>query len=162
MNKFGIWFTALQERERRAVIAGAAALAALLLVGGVLMPLHAAATAAEQRRDKARRDLQWMRANAPQIHSGAAQMRQQSGEPPVVLVDRTAREAGLASAIRGTQPSGSAGVRVQLEAAPFDTMINWLGVLDRRYGLAVESITIDRAARTGTVNANVSFTQPPH
>ena len=161
MNRLGIWLAALPGRERRAVIAGAAALAALLLVGGVLLPLHTAATAAVRRSEQARRDLDWMRVHAPQIRSVSAQMRQQTGEPAVVLVDRTARDAGLASAIRGTQPSGSAGVRVQLEAAPFDTLINWLGELDRRYGLAVESITIDRAARTGTVNVNVSFAQPP-
>jgi len=160
MNKLSLWFAGLKEREKRVVVIGAAALAVLLLVGGVLLPLHTALANAERRGNRARADLTWMRLNAPEIRSGALQMTQQTGEPPVVLVDRTAREAGLAGAIRGTQPSGNAGVRVQLEAAPFDTMINWLGGLDRRYGLAVESITIDRAAKTGTVNANVTFTQP--
>ena len=160
MNKLRLWFAGLAARERRVVVVGAAALALLLLAGGVLLPLHTALANAERRADRARADLAWMRINAPAISSGALQMTQRTGEPPVVLVDRTAREAGLAGAIRGTQPSGTAGVRVQLEAAPFDTMINWLGGLDRRYGLAVESITIDRAAKTGTVNANVTFTQP--
>jgi type II secretory pathway component PulM len=51
-------------------------------------------------------------------------------------------------------------VRVQLEAAPFDTMITWLATLDSRYGLAIESITVDRAARPGVVNASVTFAQP--
>lgn len=162
MNKLGMWFSGLKEREQRIVIAGAAALAVLFLFGGVLLPLHTAVATAERRGESARQDLQWMRLNAPEIRSGSLQIHPQTGEPPVVLVDRTGREAGLAGAIRGTQPSGSAGVRVQLEAAPFDTMMNWLGVLDRRYGLAVESITVDRAARTGTVNANVTFTQPQH
>jgi type II secretory pathway component PulM len=78
----------------------------------------------------------------------------------VVLVDRVGREAGLGGSLRGTQPSGSAGVRVQLEAAPFDTLITWLATLDARYGLAIESITVDRAARPGVVNASVTFSQP--
>jgi type II secretory pathway component PulM len=60
--------------------------------------------------------------------------------------------------LRGTQPSGT-GVRVQLEAAPFDTMITWLATLDERYGLAIESITVDRAVRPGAVNANITFAQ---
>jgi type II secretory pathway component PulM len=51
-------------------------------------------------------------------------------------------------------------VRVQLEAAPIDIMITWLATLDARYGLAIESITVDRAARPGVVNANVTFAQP--
>jgi type II secretory pathway component PulM len=75
------------------------------------------------------------------------------------MVDRVGRELGLASALRGTQPNGT-GVRVQLEAAPFDTLITWLATLDQRYGLSIESITVDRAARPGVVNASVTFTQP--
>jgi type II secretory pathway component PulM len=51
-------------------------------------------------------------------------------------------------------------VRVQLEAAPFDTLISWLATLDQRYGLAIESITVDRAARPGVVNANITFAPP--
>jgi type II secretory pathway component PulM len=78
----------------------------------------------------------------------------------VALVDRVGREAGLAPALKGSQPSPGGGVRVQLEAAPFDIMITWLATLDARYGLAIESITVDRAARPGVVNANVTFAQP--
>jgi type II secretory pathway component PulM len=74
----------------------------------------------------------------------------------VVVVDRIGREAGLGSSLRGTQPSAT-GVRVQLEAAPFDTLITWVSTLDQRYGIAIDSITVDRAARPGAVNANITF-----
>jgi len=161
MDKLKVWFAGLGERERRIVLAGGAALALLLLVGAVLMPLHAALSTAVRRSETRRRDLQWMRVNAAEIRAGALLAGAAANEPPVVVVDRTAREAGLAAALRGTQPSG-AGVRVQLEGAPFDTMLIWLGTLDQRYGLAVESITVDRAARTGTVNANVTFATARH
>jgi len=77
----------------------------------------------------------------------------------VVLVDRVGREAGLGSALRGTQPNGT-GVRVQLEAASFDTLVSWLATLDERYGLAIESITVDRTPQPGTVNASITFSQP--
>ncbi|HLN48257.1 MAG TPA: type II secretion system protein GspM, partial [Steroidobacteraceae bacterium] len=69
------------------------------------------------------------------------------------------RETGLGNALRDTQPSGN-GVRVQLEAAPFDTLITWIASLDQRYGLAIESITIDRADKPGVVNANITFAPP--
>jgi type II secretory pathway component PulM len=49
---------------------------------------------------------------------------------------------------------------VQLESAPFDPLVEWLGTLDLRYGLAVESITIDRTAKPGVVNASVTLNQP--
>lgn len=99
--------------------------------------------------------------NAPEIRAAGGQVAADTGEAPVVLVDRVGREAGLANALRGTQPNG-AGVRVQLEAAPFDTLITWLSTLDEQHGLAVESITVDRAARPGIVNASITFSQSRH
>jgi len=101
-----------------------------------------------------------MELNAPELRANADSLPASTGEAPVVLVDRVGREAGLASAFRGTQPNGN-GVRVQLEAAPFDTLVTWLATLDERYGLAIESITVDRAAQPGVVNASITFTQPP-
>jgi general secretion pathway protein M len=82
-----------------------------------------------------------------------------SAEAPVVVVDRVGRESGLGSALKGTQPSGN-GVRVQLGDAPFDALITWIATLDQRYGLAIDSITIDRADKPGVVNANISFAAP--
>ncbi|MGO8828119.1 MAG: type II secretion system protein GspM [Steroidobacteraceae bacterium] len=157
--KLKAWYAGLQAREQRIVAIGAGALGVLLLIGGILLPLQAAVSTAVKRTETRREDLQWMRVNAPEIQAGAAALRSDTGEPPVVLVDRVGREAGLGAALRGTQPSGT-GVRVQLEAAPFDTLISWIATLDQRYGLAIDSITVDRAARPGVVNANVTFAAP--
>jgi len=103
-----------------------------------------------------------MRINAPEIRARGGDVPADTGEVPVVLVDRVGREAGLAGSLRGTQPNTTGGVRVQLEAAPFDTMVTWLDTLDRRYGLAIESITVDRTPAPGLVNASISFSQPRH
>jgi type II secretory pathway component PulM len=35
-------------------------------------------------------------------------------------------------------------------------LVTWLATLDERYGLAIDSITVDRGARPGVVNANVT------
>jgi general secretion pathway protein M len=158
MNKLKAWYAALQEREQRIVGIGFSVLCVLLLVLGVLLPLDSAVSTAVKNRETRREDLAWMRINAPEIQAGAGSATADTGEAPVVLVDRVGREAGLGSALRGTQPS-STGVRVQLEAAPFDAMLGWLANLDEHYGLSIESISVDRAARPGVVNANISFAQ---
>jgi general secretion pathway protein M len=149
----------LQEREQRMVTIGSVVVALLILVLGILMPLHSAVSNAVQRNAIKREDLAWMQVNAAEVRASGGQLAENTGEAPVVLVDRVGREAGLASALRGTQPNGN-GVRVQLEAAPFDTLIAWLATLDERYGLSIETITVDRAARPGVVNASITFTQP--
>jgi general secretion pathway protein M len=159
--KVRTWYSGLQERERRVVAIGAAALGLLVLVGGILLPLQSAVSAAARRAETRREDLAWMRVNAPEIQSGAASVFSSTGEAPVVIVDRAGREAGLGAALKGTQPNGN-GVRVQLEAAPFDTLVTWVATLDQRYGLAIDSITVDRGARPGVVNANVTFAATRH
>ena len=158
MNKIKEWFGNLQSREQRVVGIGAIALCALILFGGIVLPLESAVSTAVKTRDARTADLAWMRVNAPEVQAGGGTLAADTGEAPVVLGDRVGREAGLGSAMRGTQPSGT-GVRVQLEAAPFDTMITWLAALDARYGLAIESISVDRAAKPGVVNANITFAQ---
>ena len=158
MNRLVQWYSGLEPRERRTVVIGAVASAALILIGGILLPLQSAVSTAVRNQELRREDLAWMQVNAPEVQAGAASLAPDTGEAPVVLVDRTGREAGLGTAMRGTQPSGT-GVRVQLEAAPFDALIGWLATLEERYGLAIESISVDRAARPGLVNANITFTQ---
>jgi general secretion pathway protein M len=159
MNKLHTWYAGLQAREQRMVAIGSVTVAALVLLLGILMPLQSAVSSATRRNETKREDLAWMRVNAPEIRAAGGQLAADTGEAPVVLVDRVGREAGLGSALRGTQPSGT-GVRVQLEAAPFDTLVAWLATLDERYGLAIESITVDRTAQPGMVNASITFSQP--
>jgi general secretion pathway protein M len=156
MNKLRAWYGGLQQREQRTVAVGAVAVAVLILVLGVLLPLHSAVSSARARNETKRADLAWMQSNAAEIRTKGGQLLPETGEAPVVVVDRVGREAGLTAALRGTQPNGT-GVRVQLEGASFDTLITWLATLDERYGLAVETITVDRAARPGVVNATVTF-----
>jgi len=159
MNKLRAWYAGLQPREQRVVAIGSITVAVLILVLGILMPLQSGVSSVVKRNETKRADLAWMLVNAPEVRAAGSQLPADTGEAPVVLVDRVGREAGLASALRGTQPNGT-GVRVQLESAPFDTLVTWLATLDERYGLSIESITVDRAARPGVVNATITFTQP--
>ena len=158
MNRLKAWYTNLQLREQRIVLAGAIALCVLVLFGGIVLPLESAVSAAVKTRDTRTADLAWMRINAAEVQAGGDTVTEDVSQPPVVLVDRVGREAGLGTALRGTQPT-AAGVRVQLESAPFDTLVTWLATLDERYGFAIESISVDRAALPGVVNANITFAQ---
>jgi general secretion pathway protein M len=162
MNKLRAWYANQSERDRRVLLIGAITLAVLILVLGILLPMQSAVSNAAQRTVTRREDLQWMQLHAEEVRNGAAQLRRDTGEAPVVLVNRIGHDAGLGDALRATQPSGPAGVRVQLEGAPFDTLIQWLATLEQRYGLATESITVDRTAQAGLVNASVTLSPSQH
>jgi general secretion pathway protein M len=162
MNKLKNWYAGLKTREQRVVAIGAITLALIVLIGGILLPLQSAVSSAAKGTEKRREDLAWMRVNAPEIRQRGADFPADTGEAPVVLVNRIGRESGLGGALRGTQPNATGGVHVQLEGAPFDTMVTWLDTLDRRHGLAIESISVNRTSAPGLVDANISFSQPRH
>ncbi len=83
-----------------------------------------------------------------------------TGESLVVLIDRSARECGLGSALTGQTPSGENGIRVRLEGAEFDKLVVCLGSLQQAQSVAIESANIDRTAKPGFVNASLVLTRP--
>jgi general secretion pathway protein M len=153
------WVGNLSARERNLVY-GAGALLALALVYLLLvLPFTTSSRKLESRVEKKGTDLAWMRQVAPQAMA-AAGMTQSSGngESLVVVVDRTAREAGLGTALRDQSPTGNSGLRLRMEGASFDTLVTWLAALQQQHGVSVESATIDEAG-PGLVNATLSLAQ---
>lgn len=151
--RINAWLASLAERERRLVVSGGIAALVLLFLVLVVMPLYSAANRAEQRVERKRSDLAWMQSVAGELH--AAGPAQSASQSLVLIVDQTARTAGLAAALRDTQPSGTGGIRVRLESAPFDVMVAWLADLSQHQGLVIESATVDRTSATGIVNASL-------
>jgi len=146
-------FGALSERERRILIAAAVA-AVLLLVFGILLPLNRSVAHAQERLAKKHADLSWMQSVAPEI-AAAAPPPAASAEPLLVIVDRSAREAGLGGALAGSEPGAPGSLAIRLEKAPFDTLVTWLARLARQNGVSVQSATIERAGAPGLVNAAI-------
>jgi general secretion pathway protein M len=154
------WFDNLAERERKLVYVagGFAAIALLYLV--LVLPFQTATHRLSQRLEKKQVDLAWMRQVAPQVGSaGASAGAADSDESLVVLVDRTARDAGLGNSLRDQSPDRDNSLRLRLEGVPFDAMVAWLATLQSQYGVAIEAAIIDGTG-PGVVNANVTLGRP--
>ncbi len=152
------WVDNLNARERNLVYVAGGLLAVALLYLVVVMPFQVSGKKMTARVQQKSADLAWMQASAPQAMAAAGVAQQAGGESLVVLVARTAREAGLGEALRDQSPDGDAGLRLRLEAASFDTLVTWLGSLQQQYGVTIESANIDAAA-PGLVNATLSLKQ---
>jgi general secretion pathway protein M len=153
------WIDGLSPRERNLVY-GAGALLGLALVYLVLvLPFQASGKRLNARVQQKSSDLAWMQAQAPAARqaAGAAQGAG-TGESLVVLVDRTARDAGLGAALRDQSPDGNSGLRVRLEGASFDTLVVWLASLQQQHGVTIDVANID-AAGPGLVNATLGLKQ---
>jgi len=152
------WLANLSSRERQLVY-GAAGLAGVLLLYLVLvLPFQSANHRVAARLEKKTADLAYLRQAAPRLAAANGGAAVDSSESIVVLVDRTAREAGLGGALRDQSPNGQ-GVRLRVEGASFDAMVAWLGTLQSQYGVAIEAAMVDGVS-PGIVNASLTLTRP--
>jgi general secretion pathway protein M len=144
-------FAALSGRERRLVFAGGAAVLAIIIFG-ILVPLDRSVSHTQQRLARKAADLVWMQGVVPEL-AAAAPPPAASGESLLVIVDRSARESGLAGALAGSEPGTMGSLTVRLEKAPFDSLVAWLARLAQQNGVVVDSATIEKAGAPGLVNA---------
>ena len=158
MNKLSLWLQSLEQRERILVLAAGALVALSLIYLAITAPFYKVVDTRTARVERKQHDLVWLRAMAPTLRS-LTTAQPTSNESLVVLIDRTARQAGLANAVTGQTPNGDRGMRVRLEAANFDTLIVWLASLQQQYGVGVESAAIDRTDKAGIINASLVLTR---
>jgi general secretion pathway protein M len=149
----------LSPRDRRTLIVGAV-IAAILFVLVVIVPLDRGVSHLHDQVTQKQADLLWMRSVAPEIAAAGPVRHAGSGESLIVIVDQSARESGLGTALSGSQPSGHGGLSVQLEKAPFDALVGWLARLSQQNGVQIESANIDSAGEPGLVNASLVLASP--
>jgi general secretion pathway protein M len=151
------WFENLSERERNLVYGAGALLGVALVYLVLVLPFQTSGKRMSSRVAQKTTDLAWMQASAPQAMAAAGIAQAGgSGESLVVLVDRTAREAGLGNSLRDQSPDGNNGLRLRVEGASFDTLVTWLANLQQQHGVSIEAATVDAAA-PGLVNATLSL-----
>ena len=155
------WFNSLAPRERTMV--SVAAVVILLVLGYVAAwsPLSSRVASLEKSVEERQAVKLWMEQAAVEANQlrGAAGGSGGGDEHRSLLsvVDQTAKQSQLASAVNRIEPEGQELVRVSLERASFDDMVLWLGSLQRTFGVRVADISIERQAETGRVNARLSL-----
>jgi general secretion pathway protein M len=155
MENLSAWFQAQSPRDQR-VAAGAAIIFVIILILGIFIPLDRSVSRAHARVQSKQADLAWMRSVAPQLAAaGPAVTAPASDRSLIVVIDTSARESGLGSALNSSEPSGPGALRVRLDKAPFDTLMQWLGRLSQQNGIHVETASIDAAGPPGLVNAGI-------
>jgi general secretion pathway protein M len=103
---------------------------------------------------------QWMEqaaVEANQLRSAAGATDGDEHRSLLAVVDQTAKQSQLASAVKRIEPEGQELVRVSLERASFDDLVLWLGSLQRNFAVRVADVSIERQAETGRVNARLTL-----
>lgn len=152
LDRLSTRWRALAARER--LLVGAAVAMLLLTLGQVawrggraaLADLRADVTALHQARSIA----ESLDASGP----AAAQ----SDVPLLTLAERSAREVGVGAALKRLDGADGGRVRARLEAAPFGTLVRWLATVQSGGGASIESLTLERGADPGLVDASIVLT----
>jgi general secretion pathway protein M len=154
------WFSSLAPRERLMVIAAAAVIGLALAYLSVWEPLASGIRHSEQGVQEQRALMQWMQqaaAEAKQLRGSAGATAGDTGHSLLAVVDQTAKQSQLGSAVKRIQPDGQDLVRVSLEQASFDDVVLWLGNLHRANRVKVVDASIDRQSQAGLVNARITL-----
>jgi type II secretory pathway component PulM len=150
------WLNGMSPRERYMVIGCAGFLLLAMLWAFGLQPLLKLGSGLEERVIQKRGQLASLQELASRVDPASPGSRAIVGgsDSLVVIIDRTTRQKQLAAYLKRNQPEGPGSVRLRLEGAPFDILVNWLGELSDRYGMTIANASID-ATDTGRVNASL-------
>lgn len=146
----------LSPRERRLAVAAGALLLAVSLYMLLWLPLQRDLAHLRTETPKAHAQLEWMRAQAPlakQLRQRGAARTNAAGLLPAV--ERSATAHGLKANIARLEPEGERGLRVALDAVPFNTLVLWLAELQKDHAIAVEEATLEAHTSPGLVNARL-------
>ncbi len=156
------WFMQLAPRERRIITVGAALLIIFMVYLLVWDPLVKHKHELRQSVKEQKALVAWMQ----QASQEAEQLRAVKGGPVgkvpagqslLAVVDQSAKNSGLGTAMKRVEPEGQDTTRVWFEQAKFDELVAWLESIQRDFGIDVTSIVLDRQEQPGLINARVTL-----
>lgn len=157
------WWIGLAQREQRMIASAVGFLVLFLLYAAVWSPLQNSRAQLSEQAEQQRATLQWMQqtvAEIRQLSAGGSGRRPTTGQSLLGLIDQSARAQRLAEAVKRVQPDGAHSVRVWLENAAFDDVMQWLGLLEKQNGVVVEALNVERGEQEGRVNARLTLEGP--
>jgi general secretion pathway protein M len=150
------WYGNLTPRDQRVLRIGGVVMLLILLVG-VFLPLQRNINRARAELAAQKADLAWMREVAPTLAAaGPGPVAAATNESLVALIERSARESGLAQGLTGSEPAGEGAMRVRLEQVDFNLLTGWISRLSSQHGVQVVAASVTGSG-PGVVNASVQM-----
>jgi general secretion pathway protein M len=154
------FFENLNTRERLLVGVAIAAVVCGLLYLVAVQPIIAKSKHYRVEVPKKRADLSSMREAALQVEqlkSTGREMVPAGGGSFLAAIDQIARQVNLGASLKRVEPDEQNLVRIWLEDAAFADIMQWLHILNSRYGVTVVSFSAERRTQQGLVNARVAL-----
>ena len=152
---------AMPAKDRRALLLLTLFVAAVILIYAIMLPAHRYANDAAELHQQRAEILAWMQANesaARKLQAQPAKRSNPSGQSLLSLATQHAQSNHLS--FKRFEPFGEGGLRVWLDNASFNSLLQWLTTLQQKNGVLVKQVSIDRASKSGRVSAKLELTMP--
>ncbi len=148
----------LSLREKRLVVITALVVMITLVHFVIWKPLQDGIETSRVRVNAQTNTLQLIREQAieaQQLRASSSRTGTRGGGSLLVIIERTAQRKNLKSSLQKVQPEGQDGVRVWVENASFDQLIDWLALLENKNTIYVSEIIIEKQKEPGRINSRI-------
>lgn len=143
------WWQRLALRERRLLLGGGLMVLMISAYHQLWLPLQHAAQQQRHQVVQLQQQLAWMQQQAPLVHE-----LQQTTPTTVKNSDVGSALSALSQAnqitLKRIQPQGDRA-QVELDALPFERLINWLVILEQQEAITVQQIELQAMPAAGMV-----------
>lgn len=155
------WWLSREPREQWILGTGGVLALVILLWSMAWAPLTDQVSALQTDVDEQQENLAWMRQAAGEVIAlrgrGGTTVAGLQGRSLLAVVDQSARQAGMGSALKRVEPDGNSKVRVRFEGVPFDALVVWLDQIRRQYGIQAVQASVETAGAAGLVTARLTL-----
>lgn len=144
-------FAAFSPRDQLAIKGLALFFGVIFVIYGLLLPANQYQQDAQQHYRSSLESYHWMQANKGAFAAASQQRaKRDPGQSLLGIANSTSKSYQLS--FKRYQPVGDSGLSLWLENVSFNNLIMWLERLDKKYGISVNEITVERQQEKGLVN----------
>ncbi|MGH8456320.1 MAG: type II secretion system protein GspM [Stenotrophobium sp.] len=159
LEQFQEWFRGLSPRERWMVSVCFTAVAFTILYLGIWQPLGNAYRQREAALISAHalgEQLEQIATDLQKTHGSGASAADRSLSL-LAAVDQSSKSGALGKPLSRIQPDGDTSVKVWVDGVNFEGLLRWIAELETHYGVAVDTVDIEREGTAGVVNARLTL-----
>jgi general secretion pathway protein M len=151
---------AMPAKDRKALLLLTLFVAIVILIYAVMLPADRYANNSAKLHQQRAAILVWMQTHENEARKLQTQPKNTntSGQSLLSLATQHAQSNNLS--FKRFEPFAEGGLRVWLEDASFNSLLQWLTTLQQENGVLVKQVNIDRATQAGKVNAKLELTLP--
>lgn len=149
---FNLWYSDQNTRDRKIIKAISIFIAFCLVIVLFVQPFVTQQSAYQAKFDKSLSTYELLASNAHKFKRQTS--TKTSNQPILATVSSQAKRSKIN--LKRFEPDGD-GIRIWLEDAAFDDVALWLETLNKKHGIKIKQINVDRSDKSGLVDLRASL-----